>query len=76
MSAIRIIGIVLLVVGVVVLVFGLYNLISFSTSAGGKLANKVAGAFGSRTTVVRNSLIQIGLGAACAAVGFILYRKR
>ena len=76
MSAIKIIGIVLLVVGVVVLIFGIYNLISFSTSTGGKVANKVAGAFGTRTKPVQNSLIQIGLGAACAVIGFIIYKRR
>ena len=76
MNAIKIIGIVLLVVGVFALIFGVYNLISFSTSAGGKIANKVAGAFGSRTKAVQTSLIYIGVGAACAVVGFVLYRKR
>ena len=76
MSIVKIIGIVLLVVGVVVLVLGAYNLISYNTSTGGKAANKLAGAFGSRTKVVQNSIIQIGIGAACAVVGFILYRKR
>ena len=75
MSIVRIIGIVLLVVGVVVLVFGAYNLISYNTSTGGKAANKMAGFFGSRTKVVESSLIQIGIGLACAAVGFILFRK-
>lgn len=76
MSLTRIIGIVLLIVGVVVLVLGAYNLISFSTSAGGRVANRVAGLFGTQTTVVRNSIIQIIIGAACAVVGFILYKKR
>jgi len=75
MSATKIIAIVLLVAGVVVLVFGVYNLISFSTSAGGRMANRVAGAFGSRTKAVQNSLILIGVGVVCAAVGFVLYRK-
>jgi uncharacterized membrane protein (Fun14 family) len=75
MSIVRSISIVLLVVGVVVLVLGAYNLISHNTSSGGKFANKLAGAFGSRTKAVQNSLIQIAIGAACAAVGFILYRK-
>ena len=72
---IRIIGIVLLIVGVVVLVLGAYNLISYNTSTGGKVANKLAGAFGSKTKVVKNSLIQIGIGVACAAVGFVLFRR-
>ena len=76
MSIVRIIGIVLLVVGVVVLVLGAYNLISHNTSTGGKAANKVAGFFGTRTKVVQNSLIQIGIGAVCAVVGFVLYKKR
>ncbi len=40
MSAVKIIGIVLLVVGVVVLVLGAYDLIMFNSSTGGKLANK------------------------------------
>ncbi|MCL2879130.1 MAG: DUF3185 family protein [Treponema sp.] len=75
MSAIKIIGIVLLVVGVVVLVFGAYNLISYSTSTGGKIANKTANFFGTRTKTVQNSIIEICVGAACAVVGFILYRK-
>ena len=78
MSLMRIIGLVLLVAGVVVLVFGAYNLISYNSSTGGKIANKVAGFFGSRTKVVQNSIIQIAVGAAAAAagVGFFLYRKR
>jgi uncharacterized membrane protein (Fun14 family) len=76
MSTTKIIGIVLLLVGVVVLVVGAYNLISFNTSFGGKIANKIAGSFGRQTETVRNSFIQIGIGAACAAVGFILYRKK
>ena len=75
MSMIRIIGIVLLIVGVVVLVFGAYNLISYNTSTGGKIANKVAGFFGSRTKTVQNSIIQIAIGAVCIGVGFFLYRK-
>jgi hypothetical protein len=76
MNAIKIIGIALFVVGVVVLIFGIYNLVSFNTSTGGKIANKIAGVFSSRTKVVQNSMIQIGLGAACAVVGFVLYKKR
>jgi uncharacterized membrane protein (Fun14 family) len=76
MSITRIIGIVLLIVGVVVLVLGAYNLISFSTSAGGRAANKIAGIFGTQTKVVQNSIIQIIIGAVCAVVGFILYKKR
>ena len=75
MSIIRIIGIVLLVVGVVVLVFGAYNLISYNTSTGGKIANKVAGFFGSRTRVVQNSIIEIAIGAVCMGVGLFLYRR-
>ena len=76
MSAIKIIGIVLLIVGVVVLIFGVYDLITFNRSTGGKIANKTAGFFGSRTKNVQNSMIQIGIGAACAAVGFVLFKKR
>ena len=75
MSIVKILGIVLLIVGVVVLVFGAYNLISYSTSTGGRAANKIAGFFGSRTKVVQTSIIQIAIGAGCAVVGFILYRK-
>jgi hypothetical protein len=61
---------------VVILVFGVYNLISFNSSTGGKIANKIAGVFGTRAKVVQNSLIQIGIGAAAAVVGFILMKKR
>ena len=75
MSITRIIGIVLLVAGIIVLIFGAYNMISYSTSAGGKAANKIAGAFGTRTNVVQNSIIQICIGAGCAIVGFVIYRK-
>jgi hypothetical protein len=75
MSPLKIIGLVLLVVGVVVLIFGAYNLISFNMSTGGKVANKLAGAFGSRTKVVQNSLIQMAIGVGCAAVGFFLSKK-
>jgi uncharacterized membrane protein (Fun14 family) len=76
MSATKIIGIVLLVVGLVVLVLGAYNLITYNNSTGGRIANSVAGFFGGRTEVVRNSIIQIAVGAVCAVVGFVLYRKR
>ena len=76
MSVTRIIGIVLLIAGIVVLVFGAYNLISWNMSKGGKIANKAAGLFGKQTDTVRNSVIQIVIGAACAGVGFFLYRKR
>jgi hypothetical protein len=76
MSGVRLIGIVLLIVGVVVLIFGAYNLISHNTSTGGRAANRIAGFFGTRTSAVQNSLIQIGIGAACAVVGFVLYKKR
>jgi len=75
MSIVKIIGIVLLVVGVIVLVFGAYNLITYNNSTGGKIANKVAGAFGSRTETVQNSIIMIAIGAAGACVGFVLYRR-
>jgi len=76
MNAIKIIGIVLLLVGVAVVVVGAYNFISFSTSTGGKIANKAAGFFGKQTKTVTNSFIQIGIGAACAVVGIILYKKK
>ena len=76
MSTLKIIGLVLLVIGLVVLVLGAYNLIAFNSSTGGKIANKVAGFFGSRTEAVRNSIIQICIGVVCTAVGFVLYRKR
>ena len=75
MSPLKIIGCVLLVVGVVVLIFGAYNLITYNASTGGKIANKVAGVFGSRTKVVQNSIIEIGIGAAAAVVGYILFKK-
>jgi len=76
MSATKIMGIVLLLAGVVVLAVGAYNLISFNTSTGGKIANKTAGFFGKQTETVRNSIMQIGIGAACAVVGFIVYKKK
>jgi len=72
----KIIGILLLLAGVVVLIVGAYNLISFNTSTGGKIANKTAGFFGKQTKTVRNSIIKIGIGAASAVVGFILYKKK
>ena len=69
----KIIGIVLLIVGVVVLVFGIYNLISFNNSTGGKIVK----AFGasSRSDAVRNSVLEIIIGAVCAGVGFFLFRR-
>jgi hypothetical protein len=76
MSLLRIISIVLLVVGVVVLVFGAYNLITYNMSTGGKIANKVAGFFGSRTKVVQNSIIEIAIGVVCIGVGSLLYKRR
>ena len=75
MGLFKIIGIVLLIVGVVALVFGIYNLVSFSTSAGGKIANKTARAFGGQTKAVKNAVIYIVIGAVCAGAGFFLYRK-
>jgi multidrug transporter EmrE-like cation transporter len=75
-SLIKIIGIILLVVGVVVLILGAYNLISFNSSTGGKIANKVAGVFGAKTETVKNSIIQISIGIACLVVGVVLYKKR
>ena len=76
MSITKILGIVLLIVGVIVLVYGAYTLISFNTSAAGKVANRIAGVFGTQTKVVQNSIIQMIIGAACSLVGFILYKKR
>jgi len=76
MTIIKIIGIVLLLAGVVILIVGAYNLISFSTSTGGKFANKIAGSFGKQTETVRNSIVEIGIGAVCAVVGFFLYKKK
>jgi uncharacterized membrane protein YiaA len=76
MTIIKIIGIVLLLAGVIVFIVGTYNLISFSTSTGGKFANKTAGFFGKQTEAVRNSIIEIGIGAASAIVGSFLYKKR
>jgi uncharacterized membrane protein YdcZ (DUF606 family) len=76
LNTIKIIGIVLLLAGVVVLIVGAYNLISFNTSTGGKFANKAAGLFGKQTETVRNSIIEIGIGAVCAVVGFFLYKKK
>jgi len=73
---IKIIGIILLLAGVVILIVGAYNLISFNTSTGGKLANKTAGLFGKQTEAVRNSIVEIGIGAACTVVGFFLYKKK
>jgi uncharacterized membrane protein len=76
MGATRIIGIVLLVIGILFLIYGAYNLISYNTSTGGRIANRVAGFFGTNTEAVQTYLIQMGIGVACAVVGFILYRKR
>jgi len=72
----KIIGILFLLAGVIVLIVGAYTLISFSTSTGGKFMNKTAGLFGKQTETVRNSIIEIGIGAASAAVGFFLYKKK
>jgi len=75
MSSLKIIGIVLLVGGLIVLILGAYDLITFNNSTGGKIANSIAGAFGTRTETVKNAIIQICIGAACSVVGFVLYRK-
>jgi len=75
MGVLKIAGLVLLVIGLVVLVLGAYDLITFNNSTGGKIANKVAGIFGTRTEVVKNSIIQISIGAICFVVGFVLYKK-
>jgi hypothetical protein len=75
MSVIKIIGIVLLILGAVALIFGIYDLVSFNNSTGGKIANKAAGFFGSRTKTVQNCIVQIVIGAVCVAVGFVLYRR-
>jgi uncharacterized membrane protein len=76
MTIIKIIGIILLLAGVVILILGAYNLISFNTSTGGKIANKTASFFGKQTKTVRNSIVEIGIGTACAVVGFFLYKKK
>jgi len=76
MRTTKIIGIILLLAGVIVLIVGAYNLIAFNTSTGGKIANKTAGFFGKHTETVRKSIIEIGIGAASAVVGFILYKKK
>ena len=76
MKTVKIIGLVLLVFGTIALIFGAYNLISFSTSTGGKMANKAAGFFGTKTKAVQNSIIWIVVGIGCAAVGFIVYKKK
>jgi uncharacterized membrane protein YiaA len=75
MSAIKIIGLALLVIGVVVLVLGAYNLIAFNNSTGGKIANKVAGVFGAQTETVKNSIVQISISVICFVVGVVLYKK-
>jgi len=75
MNVLRILGLVLLVVGLVVLVLGAYNLITFNNSTGGKIANRVAGIFGTRTDAVKNSIIQISIGAVCFVVGVVLYKR-
>jgi uncharacterized membrane protein YjjP (DUF1212 family) len=75
MSIIKIIGIVLLVVGAVVLILGAYNLISFNSSTGGKIANKVAGVLGKQTETVKNSIIQISISVICLVAGVVLYKK-
>jgi drug/metabolite transporter (DMT)-like permease len=76
MSINKIIGIVVFLVGVVVLALGVYNLVSFNSSIGGKFLNWAAGHAGRQTETVRNSIIQIVIGAACAAAGCIVYKKK
>ena len=75
MNVIKIIGIALLVLGSIGLIFGVYNLVSYNSSTGGKLANKAAGFFGTRTKAVQNSIIWIAIGAGAAVVGLVLYKK-
>ena len=75
MSIIKIAGLVLLVVGLVVLIMGAYDLISFNNSTGGKIANNIAGVFGKKTEAVKNSIIQMSIGAVCLVVGVVLYKK-
>jgi uncharacterized membrane protein YiaA len=75
MRTIKIVGLVLLVVGLVVLILGAYNLIAFNNSTGGKIANKVAGAFGTKTEAVKNYIIQITIGAICLVAGVVIYKK-
>lgn len=76
MSTLKIAGLVLFVVGLIVLVLGVYDLITFNNSTGGKIANSIAGAFGTRTETVKNSIFQICIGAASFVVGVVLYKKR
>jgi len=75
MSIFRIIGLVLLVVGVIILALGVFNLISYNSSTGGKIANSFAKAFGARTNAVTNYIVQICIGAGCAVVGYVIYKR-
>jgi uncharacterized membrane protein len=75
LSIVKIVGIVLAVAGLIVLILGVVDLVNFNSSTGGKIANSIAGAFGTRTETVKNCIIQICIGAGCAVVGLFLYRK-
>ncbi|MDR2716699.1 MAG: hypothetical protein LBB89_01345 [Treponema sp.] len=75
MSILKIIGIVVLVAGIVVLIMGAYDLIKFNISTGGKIANNIAGFFGTKTETVKNCIIQICIGLVCSVTGFVLYKK-
>jgi uncharacterized membrane protein (Fun14 family) len=70
------IGLVLLVVGVIVLGVGIYQLVQFNSSFGGKLSNKAANLFGTHSQGVEQPIIMMICGAAAAAAGFVLYKKR
>lgn len=76
MSLMRIIAIALLIIGAVVLVLGVYDLVTFNSSRGGKIANRVGKKAGSRPEAVRNAIIKIAIGAGCAVGGMIIYKKR
>jgi hypothetical protein len=54
---------------------GAYDLIKFNTSTGGKIANNIAGVFGTKTETVKNCIIQICIGLVCSVTGFVLYKK-
>jgi hypothetical protein len=75
MNIIRIVGIVLFVVGAIVLIMGAYDLITFNNSTVGKISNKLAGFAGTKTEAVKNSIIQMSIGAVCLVVDVVLYKK-
>jgi len=55
---------------------GVYDLVTFNSSRGGKIANRVGKKAGSRPEAVRNAIIKIAIGAGCAVGGMIIYKKR